>query len=226
MCHMPMACCNTACRKCRAHCGPWVTAHHIAHHSTVRIRAAHAAIIVALLASDLTALAGLLAVCVVSSPSHLDHAPGLQPCHVCLNPQCCLRSPAAPDAYQAMTPASNLTPEHAAHLQELVLKRAAFQRKQRALADALAIGARLARHRKRTLQAATFQAWRMRCHLFKRVAQCLRGALSQRAADTFDRWRQYVAAQVWPAGRVSRWWWLGVVWSVDDGFGSDVLKQL
>ena len=76
------------------------------------------------------------------------------------------------------------------------MKRAAFQRKQRALADALAIGARLARHRKRALQAATFQAWRMRCHLFKQVAQRLRGALSQRSADTFGRWREFVASQV------------------------------
>ena len=88
------------------------------------------------------------------------------------------------------------TPQHADLPQELCLKRAAFQRKQQALADALAIGARLARHRKRALQAAAFQAWRMRCHLFKQVALRLRGALTQRSAEAFERWRQYVAAQV------------------------------
>ena len=98
--------------------------------------------------------------------------------------------------YRGSAGAHLSTPQHVP--QELCLKRAAFQRKQRALADALAIGARLARHRRRALQAAAFQAWRMRCHLFKQVALRLRGALTQRSAEAFERWRQYVVAQVGP----------------------------
>ena len=84
------------------------------------------------------------------------------------------------------------------------LKRAAFQRKQRALADALAIGARLARHRRRTLLTAVFQAWRMRGCLFKTVRARLQAVLSQRAAESFERWRAFVAAQV----RLTRPRWL------------------
>lgn len=46
--------------------------------------------------------------------------------------------------------------------QEYALKRAAFQRKQRALRDAMVIGDRLARRQRRLLAAATLGAWRGR----------------------------------------------------------------
>lgn len=76
------------------------------------------------------------------------------------------------------------------------MKRAAFQRKQRALRDALAIGDRLARCRRAELGAACFGAWRARARV--------RGAAGRRCAAVRARmlrsawhcWRAFLPMQV------------------------------
>jgi hypothetical protein len=80
--------------------------------------------------------------------------------------------------------------------QDLGVKRVAFQRKQRALRDALAIGDALARRRRMGLATACFGAWRMRARVCgiaaARLAQ--RQALTQRAA--WQHWRSFSAQKV------------------------------
>ena len=55
-------------------------------------------------------------------------------------------------------------------LQVRVVKRVAFQQKQRAVREALAIGDQIARRRKQQLLAACFTAWHVQ--VSRKVARC------------------------------------------------------
>lgn len=73
-------------------------------------------------------------------------------------------------------------------VQETALKRDAFQRKQRALRDAMAIGDRLARRRQRLLLAAAFVAWRSRMRLMQAVSAKRMAVVAARMRHTLLHW--------------------------------------
>ena len=83
------------------------------------------------------------------------------------------------------------------HEQDTVLKRVAFQRKQRALRDAIAIGARLVRRRQRMLTVATFLAWRGRTQLLRAAAAKRESSLAGCARRALLHWRAYGKLRVY-----------------------------
>ncbi|KAF8062705.1 aldo-keto reductase 2 [Scenedesmus sp. PABB004] len=75
------------------------------------------------------------------------------------------------------------------YCQVRVLRGAAFHAKQRAIAEALAIGEQVARRRRRELLTASFMAWHVQVSKYRKVAQRLAGLLAHSLATCFRAWR-------------------------------------
>ena len=82
------------------------------------------------------------------------------------------------------------------NVQDVAMKRLAFQRKQRAIHDALRIGAQIARRNRRQLVTAVFVAWRLQSRVFR----ALRRHLAARQAASLHRvwqgWRDWTVERV------------------------------
>ena len=76
------------------------------------------------------------------------------------------------------------------------MKRAAFQRKQRALRHALAIGDRLAGHRRAELGAAYFGCWLAHARVRSIARRCFAGIQARLLLSAWQHWRMFVPMQV------------------------------
>lgn len=83
-------------------------------------------------------------------------------------------------------------------LQESVLKRRAFARKQRALKDAVRIGDQIIRRKRRMLLAGTFNAWKLRAGVYRQVARRFRASLQLTLQWAWTQWKAQLATQVLP----------------------------
>ncbi|KAF6256503.1 hypothetical protein COO60DRAFT_99985 [Scenedesmus sp. NREL 46B-D3] len=75
------------------------------------------------------------------------------------------------------------------YCQVRVLRNVAFQHKQRAIREALAIGEQVARRRRAALLASTFMAWHVQVSMYRKVAEKLASLLHHSLATCFRAWR-------------------------------------
>lgn len=76
------------------------------------------------------------------------------------------------------------------------MRRLAFARKQRAIRDAVLIGDRIIRRKRRELMSAVLNAWRMHAGLYRQVAQRFRSAMEVSMRTCLSMWRATVREQV------------------------------
>ncbi|KXZ52960.1 hypothetical protein GPECTOR_8g333 [Gonium pectorale] len=81
------------------------------------------------------------------------------------------------------------------HTQAMVIKRAVFVRKQRALAEALRRGDELAARRGAELLELAFRSWRLRAGIFREVSRRLRAVQGRTLAIAFEDWREYAGTK-------------------------------